>query len=691
MIFEFTVKGLDCAHCAEKLRAGVENADGVEAAYLNFMTKKLRVTVSGNSAKIKKAIISAAKKAEPEAELLEDEAEEEERPLAFDLVRIIAGILIAIAGAFIPEEFKLYMFLAAYLVLGWDVLLKAVKNIFKGKVFDENFLMSIATVGAFFLGDYPEAAAVMAFYQVGELFQEYAVRRSRKSIRALMELRPDSARVITEEGVKEVMPEEVLAGQKILVAPGERIPLDGKIISGESYLETSALTGESVPRFCSAGDEALSGAVNQTGTLTIEVTRIYGESTVAKILDLTENAGSRKSQSERFITRFAKWYTPAVVAGALILAVVPPLFTGDSFSFWLSRALIFLVVSCPCALVISVPMSFFGGIGAASRNGILIKGGGALENLAKCNTAVFDKTGTLTEGAFEVSGVYPIRLSEEEFLRMCSIAEGASSHPIACSVRRAAGEMSAEELSELSIEEIAGKGVKTVFRGKTIIAGNKALMNDAGISCGDVNEGTVLHLAVDGGYEGYLTVSDRLRETTPKAVSDLKRLGVSRTVMLTGDTEAAAESIAKSAGVDEYHAGLLPEDKVKRLEELLSDESRVTLFAGDGINDAPALARADIGVAMGGLGADAAVEAADMVLMHDDIGAIAKGIKIARHTVSIVRQNIVFALTVKAVVLILGACGIATMWLAVFADVGVAVLAVLNALRSGAGIKKTAR
>lgn len=605
MTFEFTVSGIDCAECAEELRAAVERADGVEAAYLNFMTKKLRVTTSGNSAKIKKAIIAAAKSAEPEAELLEAGAEEKERPLSFDLARIIIGILVAAAGVFVPEEFKLYPFLGAYLVLGLDVLWRAIKNIFRGKIFDENFLMSIATVGAFFLGDYPEAAAVMAFYQVGELFQEYAVRRSRKSIRALMELRPDYARLITEEGVKEVMPEDVLVCQKILVAAGERIPLDGKVISGESYLETSALTGESVPRFASVGDEALSGAVNQTGTLTIEVTRVYGESTVAKILDLTENAGSRKSQSERFITRFAKWYNPAVVGAALLLAVVPPLFTGDSFSFWLSRALIFLVVSCPCALVISVPMSFFGGIGAASRNGILIKGGGTLENLAKCNTAVFDKTGTLTEGVFEVSGVYPVKLSEEEFLRMCSIAEGASSHPIACSVRRAAGKLNSGELEELSIEEIAGKGVKTVFRGKTLIAGNRALMDDAGISCADVKAGTVLHLAIDGVYEGYLTVSDRLRKTTPKAISDLKSLGISRTVMLTGDTPAAAESIAKTAGVDEYHAGLLPEDKVKRLEELLFDEDKITLFAGDGINDAPALARADIGVAMGGLGADA--------------------------------------------------------------------------------------
>jgi Cd2+/Zn2+-exporting ATPase len=576
------------------------------------------------------------------------------------------------------------LFLVPYLVIGWDVLYRAVRNIKNGQVFDENFLMAVATVGAFGCGEYPEAVAVMLFYQVGELFQNVAVTRSRQSISDLMDIRPDYANVERDGQLVQVDPDEVSVGDIIVVKPGERVPLDGTVTEGTSALDTAALTGESLPRDIGVWQEVISGCVNLTGLLRVQVTKPFGESTVSKILDLVENASSKKAKAENFITKFARYYTPAVVFAALALAILPPLLGMGSFLMWLRRALVFLVVSCPCALVISIPLSFFGGIGGASKQGILIKGGNYLETLAEAGIVVFDKTGTLTRGTFAVSQVHPVGMSEDELLTLAALAEQWSDHPISKSIRAAAPEQL--ELSRATdAEEIAGHGVKAQVDGKTVWAGNAKLMRLAGSdcdeSCGHV--GTIVHTAVDSTYAGHIVVSDQVKDTTAQALKDLKAAGIRKTVMLTGDAPAVAQEVGKALGIDEVYAGLLPGDKVDRVEALLKEKNpnENLVFVGDGINDAPVLSRADIGVAMGAMGSDAAIEAADIVLMDDDLSKLPVAVNIARKTLRIVRQNIVFALTVKFLVLALSAVGLANMWMAVFADVGVSVIAILNASR----------
>ncbi|AUN19277.1 cadmium-translocating P-type ATPase [Clostridium botulinum] len=575
-------------------------------------------------------------------------------------------------------------FLIAYIIIGGKIVKKALSNITKGQVFDENFLMSVATIGAFFLGEYAEGVAVMLFYQVGELFQSYAVSRSRRSIADLMDIRPDYANVMRNGKLVQVDPEEVAIGDTIVVIPGERIPLDGVVTEGRSALDTSALTGESIPRDASVGDTVISGCINQTGKLTIEVSKEFGESTVSKILELVENASDKKSQSENFITRFARYYTPFVVFAALALAIIPPLVTGQPFVIWIERALTFLVISCPCALVISVPLSFFGGIGGASKCGVLVKGSNYLEMLADTETVVFDKTGTLTKGNFVVSEVYSLNMSEEELIKIAAYAEDYSSHPIATSIKKAYGKTVDSSLIK-DIEEIAGHGVKAVIDEKEVLAGNAKLMKLKGISYEENSSvGTVVHIAIDGAYAGNIVISDEIKADSRQAILDLKAAGVKQTVMLTGDTDAVGRKVAVQLNLDKAYTELLPADKVTQLEKLMrqKNEKAMLAFVGDGINDAPVLARADVGIAMGGLGSDAAIEVADVVIMTDEPSKIATTIKISRKTLRIVRQNIVFSLTVKGIVLVLGAFGLANMWGAVFADVGVSVIAILNAVRA---------
>lgn len=601
------------------------------------------------------------------------------------LLRIVIGGVLMLAALLAPLEgyWRLLLFVPAYLVAGGDVVWNALRGIFRGQLLDENFLMTVASVGAFFVSDYAEGVAVMLFFQVGELFQNIAVHRSRRSIAALMDIRPDSANVLRDGSFVTVSPEEVETGEVIQVRAGERIPLDGEVISGTAMLDTSALTGESVPRSVSPGSPVLSGSVNQNGLLEIRVSCPASQSTVTRILELVENASSRKARVESFITRFARVYTPAVVAAAVLLALLPPLILQQPFSKWIHQALTFLVISCPCALVISVPLSFFGGIGGASRKGILFKGSNALETVASAGVVVFDKTGTLTEGVFEVTGLYPQgELEKDELLRLCAMAESVSEHPIALSVRRAFGQ---ETAAPDSFEERAGQGILAQVEGKTLACGNEKLMAALGLSPMTPSQpGTVVHLAVDGVYQGCLVISDRVRPDAKEAITRLRRLGVRQMVMLTGDIAAAAQPVAQQLGLDRYWAGLLPGDKVEQVEKLLAEkrQGEKLLFVGDGINDAPVLALADAGVAMGGLGSDAAIEAADVVLMDDQPGKLADAVKIARKTMAIARENIIFALGVKGLILLLGLFGMASMWAAVFADVGVAVIAILNAMRA---------
>ncbi len=605
------------------------------------------------------------------------------------LARVLLGAAVYAFGALYKPEREiasLLIFLVAFAIVGGDVLWKAIRNILRGEVFDENFLMSIATVGAFAIGQYEEGAAVMLFYQVGELFQSYAVDRSRKSIAELMDIRPDSANVLREGNLLAVDPDEVAVGEIIVIRPGEKVPLDAVVTEGFSAIDTSMLTGESLPREVAPGDALLSGTINKSGLLSARVQREFGESTASKILDLVENAAVKKASSENFITKFARYYTPAVVLVALLLAVVPPLFVpGALFRDWLYRALVFLVVSCPCALVISIPLSFFGGIGGASRNGILVKGGNHLEDLAKTEIVVFDKTGTLTKGAFAVQGIYPEGIGEEALLEMAAHAESHSSHPISQSLTAAYGR--AVDPARISfVEEIPGHGVIATVDGKSVAAGNAKLMHRLGIALDEVREipGTLVYIAIDGIYRGHIAIADQIRADAPAAIRGLKALGVEKTAMLTGDTRAIGEAVAKELGIDSVYAELLPGEKVERMEMLLAEKSpRGKLaFVGDGINDAPVLARADIGIAMGGLGSDAAIEAADVVIMTDEPSKLLTAVRLSRKTLSIVRQNIVLALGVKGAVLLLGAAGAASMWAAVFADVGVAVLAILNAVRA---------
>lgn len=605
------------------------------------------------------------------------------------LIKILVSMVIFVLTITLPlnSYLKLAGFLICYVIIGYDIVFKAVSNIFAGQVFDENFLMTVATIGAMCLGDYAEGVAVMVFYQVGELFQSYAVSKSRKSIAGLMDIRPDYANVIRNEKEESVSPEEVGIGEIIVVKPGERIPLDGTVTEGSSLIDTSALTGESLPRQVEAGEDVISGCINQNATIYIKITKKYEESTVAKILELVENASSKKSKSEAFITRFAKYYTPAVVIGAVLLAVIPPIVMGNGFSTWIHRALTFLVISCPCALVISIPLSFFGGIGGASRCGVLIKGSNYLEALSKAGVVVFDKTGTLTKGSFKVTDIKPVRLSEEELLELAAYAEKDSSHPISKSIKKAYEDrgriISSSKVSD--IKEEAGYGVYAKLDGRIVIAGNDKMMQKENIKFEKLDSaGTVVYVARDGFYEGAVIIEDELKPDAVNMISALKNVGIRKTVILTGDSERAGKKAADTLGVDEVYTKLLPADKVTHIEELMNNkgENEKLVFVGDGINDAPVLARADIGIAMGGLGSDAAIEAADVVIMTDEPSKLVTAVKISRKTLRIVKENIVFALGVKFLVLILGALGIASMWAAVFADVGVAVIAILNAIRA---------
>lgn len=594
-------------------------------------------------------------------------------------VLLILCLLLPLEGWVRPA-----VFLAPYLLVGWDVLWRALRNILHGQIFDENFLMTAATLGAFGIGEYPEAVAVMLFYQTGELFQSYAVGRSRQSISDLMDIRPDYANVEMDGEWKPMDPETVTIGTTILVKPGERVPLDGVILDGHSTVNTAALTGESLPQDVEEGDSVISGCVNLSGVLYVRVTKDFGESTVMKILDMVENSSGKKARAENFITKFARYYTPVVVIGALLLALLPPLLLGDSWSKWVQRALIFLMISCPCALVISVPLSFFGGIGGASKCGILIKGGNYLEALSSAETVVFDKTGTLTKGTFQVTAVHPDQITEEELLEWAAMAESYSEHPISRSLREAWPKQF-DPARVTDVEERPGRGIRACVDGRDILAGNDKMMREAGISWHDCHlSGTIVHVSVDGAYAGHIIISDEVKPDAAEAIQELKRLGVRNTVMLTGDARLVGEAVAAQLGIDEVHTELLPADKVAQVERLLGQErgQGKLVFVGDGINDAPVLSRADIGIAMGALGSDAAIEAADIVLMDDKPSKLALAVRTSQKTLRIVKQNIVFALGIKVVVLALGAVGLANMWEAVLADVGVSVVAILNASRA---------
>ena len=609
------------------------------------------------------------------------------RKMSKQLIKIIISLLLVVISLLLKFDTELYsniLYVIAYIIVGYDIVLKAVRNIFKGKVFDENFLMTVATIGAFCIGEFPEAVAVMLFYQIGELFQSYAVDRSRKSVASLMDIRPDYANVYRENEIERVDPDEVNIGEIILVKPGEKIPLDGIVVDGESMLNTQALTGESVPRKVTVNDEVLSGCINNDGILKIKVSKEFEESTVSKILDLVENASSRKSKSENFISKFAKYYTPIVVIVSVALAVIPPLVIKEAlFSDWLYRALSFLVVSCPCALVISIPLSFFGGIGAASKIGVLIKGSNYLEALASAEIVVCDKTGTLTEGVFKVQKIKAIGYSDDELLRYAAYAEGFSNHPISISLKQAYNKEINEKLVT-ETQEISGKGVLAKVDGKMVLVGNEKIMKEYNIKFQKSEEtGTIVYVAINDEFAGTILIADKIKEDSYKAVKLFKNNNVKKVVMLTGDRDNISESVANELNLDEYHAELLPQDKVSWVEKLMTQKSSggKLIFVGDGINDAPVLALSDIGVAMGGLGSDAAIEAADVVIMTDEPSKIANSVQISKKTMRIVKQNIVFAIAVKIGVLILSAFGVSTMWEAVFADVGVSVLAIVNALR----------
>jgi Cd2+/Zn2+-exporting ATPase len=688
---EIRLDGLCCPNCAAKIERRAAELDGVKSAAVDVMTQKMTFAAAASRLPaLLEEIAQIAAQVEPNIRVSAFEGRksavgakngERESPLKKILVGV--GIVLFAAGMIFDfsQRAELAIFLASYLLIGGEVILNAVRNISKGRVFDENFLMSAATVGAFAIGEYPEGAAVMLFYQVGEAFQRYAVGRSRKSIASLMDIRPDFANVKTGDEIRRVTPEEVGVGDIIVVKPGEKIPLDGVVKDGRSALDTSALTGESLPRDVEPGLAVLSGSINTSGLLVIEVTKPFGESTVAKILDLVQNASGSKAPVENFITKFARYYTPAVVFAAVALAVIPPLVLGGGFANWINRALVFLVVSCPCALVISIPLSFFGGIGGASRSGILVKGSNYLDALHNVDTVVFDKTGTLTKGVFAVTEIVPADgFTADALLELAAKAESGSNHPIARSILNAHG-MPAGNADEY--EEIAGRGVRVKIGGKTILAGNAKLFGGIDFEKPD-KAGTVVYLAVDGKFAGHIVIADEVKPDSKKAIAELKALGVKTTAMFTGDAKAVGEEIGRELGLDMVCSELLPQHKVEQLEKLFEAKSGKgkLLFVGDGINDAPVLARADVGIAMGGVGSDAAIEAADVVLMTDEPSKIADAIRISKKTRTIVTQNIAFALAVKAVILTLGAMGYATMWEAVFGDVGVALIAVLNAMRA---------
>ena len=696
----YSLDQLDCAACAAKMEEAASQVPGVEELRINFLTKTMSLTASEDHfEQVAQNVMAACQRVEPECrvcEVKQDTAahhdhghahghdhEEEEEHHSLGLIGV--GAVLFVAGLLLPEGlWRWAALIAAYVVAGGEVLLRAAKNILRGQVFDENFLMAVASLGAMLMGEATEAVAVMLFYQIGEWFQDRAVDKSRASIAQLMDIRPDHANHVLADGSVEVVPPQSLkAGDILLVKPGERIPLDGIILEGTSTLSTSALTGESIPRDVAEGDTVLSGCVNQTGVLRLRATGAYESSTVARILRLVEDSGERKARTERFITRFARWYTPAVCLAALLLALVPPLFVGE-WTEWIKRALTFLVISCPCALVISVPLTFFGGVGGASRRGVLIKGANYLEQLAKTDIAVFDKTGTLTRGTFEVTAIHPNQITEEELLELAALAESYSDHPISASLR-AAWNRALDKNRVTDVQEIAGRGIHALVDGRPVYAGNERLMADVHVESRPCHrQGTIVHVALDGVYMGHIVIADRVKEGSAEAIAELKALGVARTVMLTGDQSAVAQSVAKELGVDEVHAELLPGDKVEQVERLMKQkpEGAMLAFVGDGINDAPVLRRADLGIAMGGVGSDAAIEAADIVLMDDDPRKLPCAIRIARRTLRIANQNIIFALSVKAIILVMGAMGLANMWLAVFADVGVSFLAILNAMRA---------
>lgn len=696
----YSLDQLDCAACAAKMEEAASQVPGVEELRINFLTKTMSLTASEDHfEQVAQNVVAACQRVEPECrvcEVKQDTAahhdhghahghDHEEGEEHHSLGLIGVGAVLFVAGLLLPEGlWRWVALIAAYVVAGGEVLLRAAKNILRGQVFDENFLMAVASLGAMLMGEATEAVAVMLFYQIGEWFQDRAVDKSRASIAQLMDIRPDHANHVLADGSVEVVPPQSLkAGDILLVKPGERIPLDGIILEGTSTLNTSALTGESIPRDVAEGDTVLSGCVNQTGVLRLRATGAYESSTVARILRLVEDSGERKARTERFITRFARWYTPAVCLAALLLALVPPLFVGE-WTEWIKRALTFLVISCPCALVISVPLTFFGGVGGASRRGVLIKGANYLEQLAKTDIAVFDKTGTLTRGTFEVTAIHPNQITEEELLELAALAESYSDHPISASLR-AAWNRALDKNRVTDAQEIAGRGIHALVDGRPVYAGNERLMADVHVESRPCHrQGTIVHVALDGVYMGHIVIADRVKEGSAEAIAELKALGVARTVMLTGDQSAVAQSVAKELGVDEVHAELLPGDKVEQVERLMKQkpEGAMLAFVGDGINDAPVLRRADLGIAMGGVGSDAAIEAADIVLMDDDPRKLPCAIRIARHTLRIANQNIIFALSVKAIILVMGAMGLANMWLAVFADVGVSFLAILNAMRA---------
>jgi len=689
---DYELKGVSCVNCAGKIEAGIRELDGVNYASINFPLSRLSVEIADDSAlkQIENRIQEIMDSIESGSKLVikdDDEIEDDRRGMSKRTLSIyIIAVIAYFTGFFLVNDpvFKLILFIFTYLVFGHKVLIKSVKNITKGKVFDENFLMSIASIGAFIIGEYPEAAAVMMFYQIGEMFQDYAVDHSKRAIKSLIAIKPDYANIKTPEGYEKVDPSNVKTGDLIVIRPGERVPLDGIVIEGSSSLDTSALTGESLPREIGAGSEILSGSINLSGVLIVRVTKLFESSTVNRILSMVENAAQKKAVSERFITRFAAVYTPVVVSLAALLAVVPPLLFNGDFSQWIYRALVFLVVSCPCALVISIPLGFFGGIGAASKKGILVKGGNYLEALAKVNTMVFDKTGTLTSGTFEVTGINNENgFTKDQVLYFAAHAEAFSSHPLAVSVLKKYGKEPDKNLVT-EYAEHAGMGVSAKISGKAVLLGNSKLFSRHDVQIKEVkSSGTLMYLAVDGEFAGSVILEDTVKEDGIKAIEELRSLGVEDIVMLTGDRKDAADAAAEKLGIKSVYSELLPHQKVECLEKIIEERINTgkIAFVGDGINDSPVIARADIGIAMGGTGSDAAIEAADIVMMTDEPGKIPEAVRIAKKTKVIVYQNIALAIMVKTIVLALGAGGVATLWEAVFADVGVALLAILNAMR----------
>lgn len=712
---QLILEGLDCANCANKIETRINQLILVKEANLNFSTSRLNITLRDVSKKdeILEQVKHIVNELEPDVKVLEkasthivkksscqdgscqidktsnhssETLKEESGIKGFinEYGTLLLGVIVFIITSIGQWPLEILLYAISYLLIGGNVLTTAFRNIMRGEVFDENFLMMVATVGAFAIGEYPEAIAVMLFYEIGELFQGYAVNRSRKSISSLLDIRADHANLVTDEGMKLVSPEEVMIDDVIIVKPGERVPLDGVVIEGESYLDTSALTGESVPRLVHVGEEVLAGCINTNALITVRVTSEYGDSTVARILELVENASSKKAQTEKFITKFARIYTPIVVLLAVLIAIIPSLIFGSDFSTWLYRALVFLVVSCPCALVVSIPLGFFAGLGGASSLGILVKGGNYLEALNHVETVVFDKTGTLTKGVFKVTQIHPVNMNEEDFIQVAAYAESQSNHPIAQSIVNKYGK-EVETARLTHYEEVAGQGVKVIVDDAQVLIGNATLMQSANLQVLAVDAiGTIIHMAINAEYKGYMVIADEIKETSKAAIKELKKRGVSKVVMLTGDHKSVADKVAKELGIDEVYSQLLPHQKVEHVEELLLKKSsdKNLVFVGDGMNDAPVLARADIGVAMGGIGSDAAIEAADVVLMKDDPMALVDAIDKAKQTSRILYQNIIFALGVKILVMILGAFGFASMWAAVFADVGVTILAVMNSTRA---------